>query len=142
MGIDEDLAKIARQERRLEFKEFDAETAWAILTALKAAANSRQASVAIDIQVNGHTLFAYAMAGTSPDNLDWIRRKRNLVGRYHRSSYAIGLKLERTKAHCRKSFWIPKITPPMADVFRSFSRGRVAWEPSPFLVCRSAKTTI
>lgn len=108
MGLEEDLAKIALQERRLQFKAFDSETAWAIGTALKTAAKSRQASVAIDIQINGHTLFSYAMQGTSPDNLDWIRRKRNLVQRYHRSFYAIGLKLERAKSTLQEKFLDPK----------------------------------
>jgi len=109
MGLEEDLARIALQERRLQFRAFDAETAWAIGTALKTAAKNRQASVAIDIQVHGHTLFAYAMQGTTPDNLDWIRRKRNLVQRCHRSSYAIGLKLTRTKSTLQeKMFLDPK----------------------------------
>jgi uncharacterized protein (UPF0303 family) len=94
MGIEQDLTKIALQEKRLQFKRFDAETAWAIGCALKAAAEKRRAAVAIEIQVNGHTLFSYAMVGTTPDNADWIRRKRNVVLRYHRSSYAIGLKHE------------------------------------------------
>ena len=91
MNIDQDLEKIALQEKRLKFKHFDAKVAWAVGTALKAAAEERQVAVAIDIQVNGHTLFSYAMMGTTPDNWDWIRRKRNVVLRYHRSSYAIGL---------------------------------------------------
>lgn len=95
MNIDPDLEKIALQEKRLQFRYFDAEVAWALGAALKAAAEKRQVSVAIDIQLNGHTLFSYAMSGTTPDNWDWIRRKRNVVLRYHRSSYAIGLKLER-----------------------------------------------
>lgn len=95
MGIEQDLDKIAWQEKRLQFKRFDAETAWAIGCALKAAAEKRHASVAIDIQLNGHTLFSYAMAGTTLDNADWIRRKRNVVLRYHQSSYAIGLRHER-----------------------------------------------
>jgi uncharacterized protein (UPF0303 family) len=37
------------------------------------------------------------MPGTTPDNLDWIRRKRNVVQRYHRSSYAIGLTHQRNQ---------------------------------------------
>jgi len=89
------LEKILLQEKRLQFKHFDAEVAWTIGTALKAAAEKRQARIAIDIQLHGHALFLYAMPGTTPDNLDWIRRKRNLVMRYQRSSYAIGLKHER-----------------------------------------------
>ena len=97
MGIDNDLEKIALQEKRLQFDSFDAEAAWAIGTALKAAAEKRGAAVAIDIQLHGHPLFAYAMTGTTPDNLDWIRRKRNVVLRYHRSSYAIGLTHQRNQ---------------------------------------------
>ena len=95
MGIDQDIEKIALQEKRLQFKHFDAEMAWALGSALKAAAEKRRVAVAIEIQLNGHTLFAYAMQGTTPDNLEWIRRKRNVVTRYHRSSYGIGLKNER-----------------------------------------------
>lgn len=97
MSIDSDLEKIALQEKRLQFKAFDAEAAWAIGAALKAAAEKRGAAVAIDIQLHGHPLFAYAMPGTTPDNLDWIRRKRNVVQRYHRSSYAIGLTHQRNQ---------------------------------------------
>lgn len=97
MTIDQDLEKIALQEKLLRFPHFDSEVAWAVGTALKAAAERRHVSVAIEIQLNGHTLFSYAMAGTTPDNWDWIRRKRNVVLRYHRSSYAIGLKHERDK---------------------------------------------
>src|SRR5205823_10068072 len=95
MNIDQDLEKIALQERRLQFKHFDSEMAWALGTALKAAAEKRQVAVAIDIQLHGHPLFSYAMPGTTPDNLDWIRRKRNVVARFHHSSYAVGLTLQR-----------------------------------------------
>ena len=57
MNIDHDLEKIALQERRLQFKHFDSEMAWALGTALKAAAEKRQVAVAIDIQLHGHPLF-------------------------------------------------------------------------------------
>lgn len=97
MSIDEDLEKIALQEARLQFKSFDAEVAWAIGSAIKAAAEKRKVALAIDIQLNGHALFSYAMRGTTPDNWEWVRRKRNVVLRYHRSSYAIGLKHERAQ---------------------------------------------
>jgi uncharacterized protein (UPF0303 family) len=97
MTIDHDIEKIALQEKRLQFKTFDSEVAWVIGNALKAAAEKRRVAVAIDIQLAGHTLFSYAMPGTTPDNLDWIRRKRNVVMRYHRSSYAVGLKHEKAQ---------------------------------------------
>jgi uncharacterized protein (UPF0303 family) len=97
MTIDQDLEKIAQQEKRLQFKSFNAEVAWAVGTALKAAAEKRGVAVAIDIHLNGHQLFSYAMPETTPDNWEWIRRKRNVVQRYHRSSYAIGLTHQRAQ---------------------------------------------
>jgi uncharacterized protein (UPF0303 family) len=98
MNIDHDLEKIALQESLLQFKHFDSDVAWAVGTALKSAAEQRNVPVAIDIQLHGHPLFSFSMTGTTPDNWDWIRRKRNTVMRYHRSSYAIGLKHERAPA--------------------------------------------
>jgi uncharacterized protein (UPF0303 family) len=95
--IDQDLEKIALQEKLLRFPHFDSEVAWAVGAAIKAAAERRKVSVAIEIQLNGHTLFSHAMTGTTPDNWEWVRRKRNVVQRYHRSSYAIGLKHERDR---------------------------------------------
>ena len=93
MTMQQDLERIAVQEERLRFDRFDADTAWEVGTRLRELAQARGQAVAIDIQVNGHPLFFAAMAGTTPDNVDWIRRKRNVVQRYHRSSYAIGLQL-------------------------------------------------
>ncbi len=99
MSIEQDMEKVALQEKKLQFKQFDAETAWTIGSALKAAAEKRHVSVAIDIQLNGHSVFSYAMAGTTPDNGDWIRRKRNLVLRFRRSSYSLRLKDELAEAN-------------------------------------------
>lgn len=94
MDIAQDLARIALQEGRLQFQSFDATTAWLIGTRLREVAAARGAAVAIDIQLHGHPLFFAAMPGTTPNNIDWIRRKRNVVLRFHRSSYAVGLELQ------------------------------------------------
>ena len=97
MAIEQDIKRVARQEERLRFPGFDANTAWTVGTRIRALAASRGLAVAIDIQVNGHQLFFTAMPGTTPDNIDWIRRKRNVVQHFHRSSYAIGLELRQQK---------------------------------------------
>ena len=39
--------------------------------------------------------WACVLPGATPDNADWVRRKRSTVLRFHRSSYAIGLSLQR-----------------------------------------------
>jgi uncharacterized protein (UPF0303 family) len=86
-----DIERIALQEQRLQFERFDATTAWTLGVRLKEAAEAHGVAVAIDIQLHGQPLFFYAMPGTTPDNVDWIRRKRNVVQRFQRSSYAVGL---------------------------------------------------
>ena len=95
MDLNQDIARIAEQERRLVFTRFDGSTAWALGSALKAAAETRSAAVTIEIRIARETLFFYAMPGTGPSNADWARRKRNSVDLLQRSSYAIGLELKR-----------------------------------------------
>ena len=95
MDIDGDLARIALQEERLRFERFNAAIAWELGLRLKAEADRRAASVAIDISTPAYTLFSHAMDGATPDNAEWVRRKRNLTFRFFRSSYAIGLELAR-----------------------------------------------
>jgi uncharacterized protein (UPF0303 family) len=95
MSLDEDLERIALQEETLRFERFDAGTAWEIGSRLKTAAEQQNATVAIDVTLAGQCLFYYAMPGATPNNADWIRRKRNSVIHFQRSSYAIGRQLER-----------------------------------------------
>jgi uncharacterized protein (UPF0303 family) len=59
-------------------------------------AADRRLAIVIDVRRFGQPLFYSAMDGTTPDNVEWVRRKSNVVARFHRSSYAIGLK-ERIK---------------------------------------------
>ncbi len=95
MNIEDDLACIARQEERLRFPQFDASIAWELGVVLKQAADRRGAGVAIDISLNAQPLFHCALHGATPDNAEWVRRKRNVTLRFFRSSYAIGLELQR-----------------------------------------------
>ena len=97
MNLESDLEKIARQERALQFKQFDAETAWEIGSRLKALAQKKAVAVAIDVYVVDRSLFFYAMPGTTPNNTNWIRRKRNVVLQFRCSSYSIGLTLQRDR---------------------------------------------
>jgi uncharacterized protein (UPF0303 family) len=92
MGLHEDLEIIARQERELILSRLDAQTAWDLGSRLRALAHERQLSVVIDIRRFGQPLFYAAMDGTTPDNAEWVRRKNNVVARFHHSSYAIGIK--------------------------------------------------
>lgn len=92
MGWNEDLERIALQERELVLPRLDAQIAWELGTHLRAMAHERGLAVVIDVRRFGQPLFYAAMEGTTPDNPEWVRRKSNVVARFHCSSYAIGIK--------------------------------------------------
>jgi uncharacterized protein (UPF0303 family) len=93
-----DLATIARQEAELQFPSFDYDTAWRLGLSLRELALSRKQSIVIDIRRFGqpHQPLFYTALGGTPDNARWVQRKINVVARFHRSSYAVGLTLEQT----------------------------------------------
>jgi len=95
MDIEQTLETLKRQESALIFSHFDADLAWQIGARIRELAVSRRQIVAIEIGLTGQDLFYYAMPGTAPDHKEWLRRKRNTVSRYHKSSYRVGLELGR-----------------------------------------------
>jgi uncharacterized protein (UPF0303 family) len=110
MAIPEDLAIIARQEAELHLPHFDHDTAWRLGTSLRELAIARTQSIVIDIRRFGQPhqpLFYTALAGTTPDNPRWVQRKSNVVARFHRSSYAIGLTLEQNNRTFSERYNLP-----------------------------------
>jgi len=93
-----DLETIALQERELLLPRFDEDIAWEIGSRIRDLASSRNLQVVIEIRRPGQLLFYSALKGTAPDNAEWVRRKSNLVARFHKSSYAIGLSLRESKS--------------------------------------------
>jgi uncharacterized protein (UPF0303 family) len=93
MAISDDLDRLALQEQRLRFEKFDEHTAWELGAKLRALAESRKLPVVIDIRLTNRQIFHSALPGSSPDNLEWVRRKSNVVLRYLKSSYRMGREL-------------------------------------------------
>jgi uncharacterized protein (UPF0303 family) len=84
------LEELEAQERRLVFRQFTHDDAWALGSLLVELARERQAPVAIDIHRAGQQLFHAALPGSTPDNDAWINRKRRVVERYGSPSYLVG----------------------------------------------------
>jgi uncharacterized protein (UPF0303 family) len=114
-SIEDDLARIARQERELQWSSFNEEDAWQLGSALRELAAERQLGIVIDIRrfaphlgnQAGAPLFYAAMPGTSPDNAEWARRKANTVARLSRSSYAVGLMLRARNSNLQEKYGLP-----------------------------------
>ena len=109
MPIPEDIARIALQEEKLQFSAFDEETAWRLGCRLRHMATERGLKIVIDVRRIGQPLFYAALPGTTPDNVEWVRRKTNVVQRLHRSSYAVGLEMEKKQSSLTESQGLPLI---------------------------------
>ncbi|MGA8782355.1 MAG: heme-binding protein, partial [Terracidiphilus sp.] len=103
MSLSEDMERIALQERELRLPRLDAHVAWELGSGLRTMALERKLSLVIDVRRFGQQLFYAALEGTTPDNGEWVRRKSNVVARFHRSSYGVGLtqKSKGTNLHDR-----------------------------------------
>ncbi|MDQ2710711.1 MAG: heme-degrading domain-containing protein [Acidobacteriota bacterium] len=104
MSLDEDLAAIARQEKELQFEVFREEEAWILGCHFREICVDKKFPVVIQIHRAGQPLFFSALPGSTPDNVDWARRKANTVARFHRSSYGMGLELQQKNATLMDKF--------------------------------------
>jgi uncharacterized protein (UPF0303 family) len=106
----EDLAAIIHQETELHFPHFDHNTAWSLGLTLRELAVSRKHPIVIDVRRFGQPyqpLFYTALPGTTPDNARWVQRKSNVVARFHRSSYQLGLQLQLNKTTFAEKYSLP-----------------------------------
>jgi uncharacterized protein (UPF0303 family) len=107
MNLEQDIARIAEQERRLRFESFDQDTAWDLGMHLRALAVARGAAVTIEVRLARETVFMCSMPGTSPANADWARRKRNTVEMLWQSSYGVGRSLELERSSLEAKMGLP-----------------------------------
>lgn len=107
MGWNEDLERIAQQESELMLPRLDAEVAWDLGSRLRTLALERGLAVVIDVRRFGQPLFYAALNGTTPDNPEWVRRKSNVVARFHQSSYAVGIREKRKGVTLAESQGLP-----------------------------------
>ena len=107
MGLSEDLERIALQEHELRLPNLDAQIAWEIGSRLRGLAAERGLKLVVDVRRFGQPLFYTALDGTTPDNAEWVRRKSNVVARFHRSSYAVGLTLKLKETTLLNRYGLP-----------------------------------
>lgn len=91
--LEQERQRVETEERELVLDRLTNDDALELGLILVGLAQGRQLPIAIDVERSGQRLFHFAAAGATPDNAAWIERKKNVVKRMHRSSYAVGLKL-------------------------------------------------
>jgi uncharacterized protein (UPF0303 family) len=99
--------RVTVQERELWLPELDARVAWELGVRLRSMAEERGFAIVIDVRRFMQPLFFSAMEGTTPDNAEWVRRKGNVVARFHRSSYGVGLNLKAKNTTLEEKYGLP-----------------------------------
>ncbi len=91
--LEQELKRVEAEERELVLDSFDHQDALDLGLALVEKARARNLPIAVDVERCWQRLFHAALPGSAPDNGHWIERKKRLVNRTYRSSYATGLRL-------------------------------------------------
>lgn len=91
MNIDQQITSLEIELATLQLAHFDAAVAWQIGRALHDRAEAEGKRIAIEVSRPGQQLFYCVMPGIAPDSANWIRRKRNVVERFHKSSLLMKL---------------------------------------------------
>ncbi|MDP2791117.1 MAG: heme-degrading domain-containing protein [Rectinemataceae bacterium] len=102
------IARIEAEFEELQFTHFGFEDAWRIGQDLVASGMRDSLPIAIDISVNGQTLFHAALPGSTPDNDQWIARKNRVVYRFHRSSFHIATMLKQKARSLEEEYGLSK----------------------------------
>jgi len=84
------LADYIQQEEISRFVKFSHDDGWALGMILRRLAIENKAPVAMEVFAFGQQVFLAALPGSCPENLEWIRRKRNTVLRSWKASLHVG----------------------------------------------------
>src|SRR5262245_11535189 len=95
MSATDDIARIAQQEAELVFDQFDEARAFAIGSLIRDRALRARLPAVVDFQLWDRPLFYAALPGSTSSNTDWVRRKRNVVKMFHKSTYRMVLEQNR-----------------------------------------------
>lgn len=91
MAESQTIEELQIEAAELQLAAFDPFVAWEIGCYIQKRAAAENMPIAFEVARTGNPLFFFAMPGASPDNGHWIRRKRNVVERFYRSSLIMKL---------------------------------------------------
>ncbi|CAG8778164.1 12920_t:CDS:1 [Cetraspora pellucida] len=92
-----DIAHLLQQEQDFQFLAFDSTIALELGLLILKNAQQKGIPVVISITLNTHLLFHYSMPGTSPADVEWVRRKNNVVNQFYHSSLYVSEYLKQNK---------------------------------------------
>ncbi|WP_062017930.1 heme-degrading domain-containing protein [Aureimonas sp. AU4] len=83
------LEDLKREAKELDLPHFDYAIAWELGLRLRERAAEQALPVGIEVFHGTAPVFLSLLPGSSPDNVEWLRRKRAVALRFHQSSLAM-----------------------------------------------------
>ena len=93
-SLSQEIEALEREQQELQLRRFDATIAWQIGAYIHERLVTDSLPIMVEVSRTGQQLFFYAAPGTTPDNASWVRRKRNVVERFHKSSLEMRLRAD------------------------------------------------
>ncbi|WP_417580243.1 heme-degrading domain-containing protein [Pelagibacterium sp.] len=102
------LEELVSQQTSLVLERFDYAVAWAIGAHMRDTAVKQGLPIAIEISHGNAPVFLALMEGATPDNIDWVRRKRAVAIRFHQSSLYMRIQSQQNSWDFSKRFRLPE----------------------------------
>ena len=99
---------LADEQAGLVLSSFDLEAAWQLGRRIRDIAAERQLPIGIEVCHGATPAFFALMPGATPDNLDWVRRKRAVALRFHQSSLYMRLLCESKSVDFHDRYRLPR----------------------------------
>ncbi|MFM7066891.1 MAG: heme-degrading domain-containing protein [Gammaproteobacteria bacterium] len=94
MDVAKELSTLDAEEASLELPAFDENAAFLLGSLIRERALRDRLPIAIEVALFDRPLFYAALPGSTYDNREWLRRKANVVRRFHVSSLAMAYELQ------------------------------------------------
>ncbi|MVS97432.1 heme-degrading domain-containing protein [Devosia marina] len=102
------MEELLDEETGLILNRFDYASAWQVGAYIQSVAAERELPIGIEVS-HGHTpVFLALMPGATPDNVDWVRRKRSVALRFHHSSLYMRLLCESKNVNFHPRYRLPE----------------------------------
>lgn len=102
------MDELLAEEAGLVLKRFDYALAWQIGASIQAVAAERKLPIGIEVAHGASPVFLAIMPGATPDNVDWVRRKRSVALRFHHSSLYMRLLCESKDVNFHARYRLPE----------------------------------
>lgn len=102
------LDQLTAEQESLALERFDYAIAWAIGAHIREVAMKDNLPIAIEVSHSDAPVFLALMPGATPDNIDWVRRKRAVAVRFHKSSLYMRIQAQQMNWDFSKRWRIPE----------------------------------